>query len=168
MLLDVGAIAKGYATEQVTLAAISRGADHLLLSVGGNVRAIGYRNDLNEPWRVGIENPDDTVEDYLSILKIKDMSVVTSGTYERYYEVDGRRYHHIIDPVTLYPEDRYLSVSIVTHDSGLADILSTALYNMSLEDGLELIESIDQTDALWCMPDGSLQKSSGFADYQLP
>lgn len=165
MLLDVGAVAKGYATEQVTQAAIKRGADHMLLSVGGNVRAIGFRNENAEPWRVGIENPDDEIEEYLTIVKVSDLSVVTSGVYERYYEVDGQSYHHIIDPVTLFPENRYLSVSIVTHDSGLADVLSTALFNMSLEEGRQLIESLGQTEALWCMPDGSLQESSGFAKY---
>ena len=166
MLLDVGAIAKGYATEQVALAAVGRGEDHLLLSVGGNVRAIGYRNDKKEPWRAGIENPDDSAENYLAILNINDKSVVTSGIYERYYEVEGKQYHHIIDPETLFPENRYLSVSVVTHDSGLADVLSTALFNMSIEDGLELIESIGQTEALWCLPDGSLRESSGFAGFR--
>jgi len=165
MRLDVGAVAKGYATEQVTQAAIKRGADHLLLSVGGNVRAIGFRNDNAEPWRVGIENPDDQIEDYLTIVKVSDLSVVTSGVYERYYEVNGKSYHHIIDPDTLFPENRYLSVSIITHDSGLADILSTALFNMSLDEGKRLIESLGQTEALWCMPDGTLQESSGFAKY---
>jgi FAD:protein FMN transferase len=166
MRLDVGAVAKGYATEQVALAAISRGADHLLLSVGGNVRAIGYRNTADEYWRVGIEKPDATADDYLAIVKVKDLSVVTSGIYERYYVVDGKRYHHIIDPVTLFPENRYLSVTIITHDSGLADILSTALFNLSLEEGSKLIESIGQTEALWCLPDGTLKESSGFAAYR--
>jgi FAD:protein FMN transferase len=166
MLLDVGAVAKGYATEQVALAAMNRGADHLLLSVGGNVRAIGYRNNSNENWRVGIEKPDDTADGYLAIVSGHDLSVVTSGVYERYYIVDNKRYHHIIDPDTLFPENRYQSVSIITHDSGLADVLSTALFNMSVEDGSRLIASIGQTEALWCLPDGTLQESPGFAAYR--
>ena len=165
MLLDVGAIAKGYATEMAARAAKSRGIEHLLMSVGGNVRAIGYRNDANEVWRVGIENPDETTDEYLAIASIHDLSVVTSGVYERYYEVDGKRYHHVIDPETLFPEYRYLSVTILTEDSGLADALSTALFNMSYEEGLALIDSLENTEALWCFPDGSLKESPGFGKY---
>ncbi|NLA96485.1 MAG: FAD:protein FMN transferase [Clostridiaceae bacterium] len=163
MSLDVGAIAKGYAVEQAARAAEERGVKHLLISVGGNVRAIGARNDQGEPWRVGIENPDYTTDDYLAIVKADAISVVTSGVYERFYVVEGQSYHHIIDPDTLFPENRYLSVSIVTPDSGLADALSTALFNLDLEDGKKLIKSMEETEALWCMPDGSLVESDGFA-----
>jgi FAD:protein FMN transferase len=165
MRLDVGAIAKGYATEMAARAAMARGVKHLLMSVGGNVRAIGYRNDTNEVWRVGIENPEKADSDYLSIVSIHDLSVVTSGVYERYYEVNGKRYHHVIDPDTLFPENNYLSVTILTEDSGLADALSTALFNMSYEEGLALIESLGNTEALWCYPDGSLKESPGFSQY---
>ncbi|NLB27719.1 MAG: FAD:protein FMN transferase [Clostridiaceae bacterium] len=164
MSLDVGAIAKGYAVEQAARAAEERGVKHLLISVGGNVRAIGARNDQGEPWRVGIENPDYAADDYLAIVKADAVSVVTSGVYERFYMVGGKSYHHIIDPDTLFPENRYLSVSIVTPDSGLADVLSTALFNLDLEEGKKLIGSIEGTEALWCMPDGSLVESDGFAD----
>ncbi len=163
MRLDVGAIAKGYAVEQAARAAEERGVRHLLISVGGNVRAIGARNDQGEPWRVGIENPDHAIDDYLAIVRADAVSVVTSGVYERFYVVDGRSYHHIIDPDTLFPENRYLSVSIVTPDSGLADVLSTALFNLELETGKKLIQSLEETEALWCMPDGSLVQSGGFA-----
>ncbi len=163
MRLDVGAIAKGYAVEQAARAAEARGVKHLLISVGGNVRAIGARNDEGESWRVGIENPDHTAEDYLAIVRAADQSVVTSGVYERFYLVDGRSYHHIIDPDSLFPENRYLSVSIITPDSGLADVLSTALFNLDLEEGKRLIGGLEQTEALWCLPDGSLVESEGFA-----
>lgn len=162
MSLDVGAIAKGYATEMAARAAEGRGVRHLLLSIGGNVRAIGYRNEQNEPWRAGIENPADSSGDYLAIVNINDMSVVTSGSYERYFVVDGQRYHHIIDADTLYPENYFLSVSVITPDSGFADALSTALFCMEFDAGLSLVESLDNTEALWCMPDGSLRESSGF------
>ncbi|MFA5585215.1 MAG: FAD:protein FMN transferase [Saccharofermentanales bacterium] len=165
MSLDVGAVAKGYAVEQAALAVEGRGVGHLLISVGGNVRAIGARNDQGDPWHVGIENPDHTVADYLAILDIAGLSVVTSGVYERFYLVDGKAYHHIIDPDTLFPEDRYLSVSIVTPDSGMADVLSTALLNLDLEKGKALIEGLAGTEALWCLNDGELVQSSGFAGY---
>lgn len=163
MSLDVGAIAKGYATEQIALAAAKRGTRHLLMSVGGNVRAIGYRNEKGEYWRAGIENPTEESDEFLAILNIHDLSVVTSGSYERYYEVDGRRYHHIIDADTLFPEDDFLSVTVVTSDSGLADVLSTALFCMGFDEGLALVERLDQTEALWCFPDGTLIESSGFS-----
>ena len=165
MSLDVGAVAKGYAVEQAALAAEARGVKHLLISVGGSVRAIGGRDDRGEPWRGGSGYPDYAVDDYLAIVKADSLSVVTSGVYERFYLVDGKSYHHIIDPDTLFPENRYLSVSVITPDSGLADVLSTALFNLDLEEGKKLIESLDRTEALWCMPDGSLIESSGFSAF---
>ena len=163
--LDVGAVAKGYAVEQPALAAQARGVDHLLISVGGNVRAIGSRGD-GSPWRVGIDDPDPANDDYLAVLSLEGLSLVTSGVTERYFQVQGKRYHHIIDPDSLFPEDRYLSVSIVCSDSGLADLLSTALFNLDLEAGQELIEALEGTEALWCLPDGSLVRSSGFTAFE--
>lgn len=170
MLLDVGAIAKGYATEQAALLAEKRGEEHLLLSVGGNVRAIGARDSEGSPWRVGIENPfveKREEQPNLGVLGLREHSLVTSGLYERFYIVDGKRYHHIIDPVTLFPEERFMQVSVYTKDSGEADGLSTALFNSSLEDGLRLIESLPDTEAVWVLPDGSLKKSSGLEALEL-
>jgi thiamine biosynthesis lipoprotein len=161
MSLDVGAIAKGYAVEQAAQAAEKRGGKHLLISVGGNVRAIGYRSRKPESWRAGIENPVDPDNGFLAVLNIHDLSVATSGSYERYYEANGRRYHHIIDVDTLFPENNYLSVTVVTPDAGLADVLSTALFCLPYETGLGLLESFEQTEALWCLPDGSLLESPG-------
>ncbi len=169
MSLDVGAIAKGYATEQVARLAEARGETHLLISCGGNVRAIGARDESGDPWRVGIENPLDGEDQpaYITATNVIDGSLVTSGLYGRYYEVDGVRYHHIIDLVSLFPEDRFLSVSIYTHDSGLADILSTALYNSSIDEGKALVESLEGTEVLWILMDGSLVRSSGFASHEI-
>ncbi len=168
--LDVGAIAKGYATEQVARLAIERGEEQLLISCGGNVRAIGARTADGEPWRVGIEKPikrDDDESPNVTRTGLIDTSLVTSGLYGRYYTVDGTRYHHIIDPVTLFPEDRFLSVSILTADSGQADMLSTVLFNSSLEEGRALIESLPDTEALWILMDESIIRSSGFSDHEL-
>jgi thiamine biosynthesis lipoprotein len=115
---------------------------------------------------VGVENPDRTAEEaYVAILDVTDGAVVISGTYQRYYEVDGVRYHHIIDPDTLMPEDRYRSVAVVAADSGMGDAFSTALFNLDYEDGLALVENTDGVEALWVMPDGSLRHSSGFERY---
>lgn len=166
MLLDVGAIAKGYATEQVAKITMDQGYPNGLLSVGGNVRAIGSREETEKAWSVGIQNPDTDSEDpYLHILKMENMSLVSSGDYERYYTVDGKRYHHIIDPVTLMPSEYFTAVSVLTEDSGLADALSTTIFNMSFEDGLDMIEGLPNTEALWVMKDGTMKYSSHFQDY---
>ncbi len=163
MRLDVGAIAKGYATERVTQAAIDKGYTDFLLSVGGNVRAVGGKGKEKEPWNVGIQNPDKESEQHsIYALALNDLSLVASGDYERYYTVDGKEYHHIIDPDTLMPSEYFAAVSIICEDSGLADVLSTAVYNMPYEKGLALIESIEDAEALWIFNDESMKYSDGF------
>ena len=164
--LDVGAVAKGYACEQVCQQLMAEGLTGYVLNIGGNVRAIGA-NAGGTDWTVGLERPDGG-DGYLCRLGIQDLAVVTSGSYQRYYTVDGVRYHHIIDPETLYPENEYLSVSVICPDSGLADALSTALFNLSFDDGLALVESQPGTQALWVFADGTQKSSSGFADFVLP
>ena len=138
----------------------------MLLSVGGNVRAIGDKisdDGGHTPWAVGVQNPDLNADDQsVVVLDIKDKSLVTSGIYERYYTVDGKNYHHIINPDTLFPEHDYLSVSIVTKDSGVGDALSTAVFNMDLEAGKKFIEDYEGVEAMWILPDMSLVYSSGF------
>ena len=165
MSLDVGAVAKGYATERVAEIAYENGFKSGSISVGGNVRTLGPKADTGEAWNIGIQNPDSESNDkYLYILNLEDMSLVTSGVYERYYTVDGKQYHHIIDPDTLMPSDEYLSISIVTKDSGMADVLAKII-NMPYEDGLALIESIPDTEALWVFRNGEMKYSSHFEDY---
>ncbi len=158
--LDVGAIAKGYAAQKATEAMKNAGVGSMLLSVGGNVCSIGTRAD-GTGWKVGIQNPygDGT----MCAVQVSGQSVVTSGTYERYYTVDGKRYHHIIDPATLMPSTYYDSVTVVSSDSALADALTTGLFSMPIEEGLALIERLPDTEALWVLTDGSQQMSSGFS-----
>ncbi|HCL01237.1 MAG TPA: FAD:protein FMN transferase [Lachnoclostridium phytofermentans] len=163
MKLDVGAIAKGYATEQVCKIAEENGYKNFLISVGGNVRAVGKKGPKKELWSVGIQNPDRYSEQQsLFTLEITDLSLVASGDYERYYTVDGKRYHHIINPATLMPSEYFTSVSVICKDSGLADALSTTIYNMSFEEGKALIESLDDVEALWVFQDGELEYSENF------
>lgn len=164
MSLDVGAIAKGYAVEQAARTAEENGAASLLISVGGNVRSIGIRGD-GAFWRVGIQNPYEQDGKDITSVSLKDASLVTSGIYERFYIVNGKSYHHIIDPVTLYPADWFLSVSVLCPDSGLADALSTAVFNMPFEQGLALVESLPETEAVWVFPDKQVKYSSQFEKY---
>lgn len=160
MTLDVGAIAKGYAVEMVAQSMEKKGISGFILNVGGNVRAVGAKPD-GKGWTVGIEDPLGG-DDYISYLSLTGQSLVTSGSYQRYYYVDGTRYHHIIDPATLMPAEGFVSVSVLTPHSGHGDGLSTALFCMPIEDGLALIESISDTEAQWVFPDGSKRASSGW------
>ncbi|SHI02181.1 thiamine biosynthesis lipoprotein [Sporobacter termitidis DSM 10068] len=166
MRLDVGAVAKGYATEQTARYLEQKGVRRLLLSVGGNIRAIGNKLDQynrETPWVVGVRNPDrDSGQTELLSVRCTNEALVTSGGYERYFTVGGRQYHHIIDPETLMPSARFKAVTILCHDSGFADGLTTAVFNMPLTRGRALIDSLAGVEALWVLQDGTLVTSSGF------
>lgn len=153
--LNVGAIAKGYATEK----AIEGINGNYLLSVGGNVRVTGPKTDEGTPWIVGIQDPD-KLDSYCYKLAVTGGSVVTSGDYQRFYEVDGERYHHIIDPETLMPAAYYRSVTVFCEDSGRADALSTALFNLPLEKGKELAETAG-VEVLWIPVSGDVVMTDG-------
>lgn len=162
MKLDVGAVAKGYATECVAQSLEEQGITGYVLNVGGNIRTIGSKPD-GKPWDIGLENPQG--DDFLEYLQLNGQSIVTSGSYQRYYYVDGKRYHHIIHPDTLMPAEGFLSVSVICEDSGFGDVLSTALFCLPLEKGLELIESVPDTEALWVSQDGVKTASSGWKKF---
>lgn len=161
--LDVGAIAKGYAVEMIARGLEERGVTGYILNVGGNVRTIG-KKPSGATWTVGIEDPFGG-DGYIAYLSLSGESLVTSGSYQRYYVVDGKRYHHIIDPETLMPADGFVSVSVLTKDSALGDALSTALFCMTFEDGSALVESLDGVEAEWVFPNGDISVSSGWEKY---
>lgn len=154
--LDVGAIAKGWAVQRVAESAPSG----LLISVGGNVCATGPKTPEGSPWVIGIEDPQGG-ESYVHTLNISQGSVVTSGDYQRAYVVDGKLYHHIIDPETLQPSTLWRSVTVVGADSGIADALSTALFLLPQEEGQKLLEQYD-AQALWINSQGERFYSPGF------
>lgn len=165
MSLDVGSIGKGYAVQKTAEFAKEIGMENVLISVGGNISAVGTRED-GTPWRVGIQNPDLSSESaYVKKLDISDASLVTSGSYQRYYEVDGVKYCHIIDGDTLMPGDLFDSVSVVTTDSGKADALSTALFNMTLEEGQDFVKQQEDVAVMWILKDGSIVHSEGFLQF---
>ena len=153
--LDVGAVAKGWAAQRGAKSA----PKGLLISVGGNVCATGPKDEKGTPWVVGVQNP--AGDNYLHTIYVSDVSVVTSGDYQRCYAVDGVLYHHIIDPETLFPGTYWRSVTIVCADSGLADALSTALFLLPLEEGKQLAETCG-AEAMWVNADGSQYYTEGF------
>lgn len=157
--LDVGALAKGYAVQRMA----EKLPEGYLLSVGGNVVATGAKPD-GASWVIGIQDPDGGGEGYLCRVNLTRGAVVTSGDYQRYYVVDGKTYHHIIDPETLYPGDRWRAVTVISDDSGLGDALSTSLFLMTMEEGQTLLDRYG-AEAMWIQKDGTEYFSPGFRKY---
>ena len=156
--LDVGAIAKGWSVQR----AADNAPEGLLISVGGNVCATGPKDASGTPWVVGVQDPDGG-ENYLHTLYLTKGSMVTSGDYQRAYLVDGEIYHHIIDPDTLYPGNKWRAVTVVCPDSGLADALSTALFLLPQDAGQALLDQCG-SEAMWVDAEGNLYYSTGFED----
>ena len=144
--LDLGAFAKGYVTEEVGKYFESVGVTKYLINAGGNVK-VGESYKRGK-YNVGIEEPFNTSNIYKT-LSVENVSIVTSGSYQRYYEVDNKIYNHIINPKTLYPENFMKSVTVVTKNSAYADILSTYLFLLPIEDGIKLVNSLDGVEAIW-------------------
>ena len=161
--LDVGAAAKGYATEKAAQYLESDGAEGYVLNIGGNIRMIGAKPD-GSGWVTGIKDPQNPENILSERLLLKDTSCVTSGVYERYFTVDGVRYHHIIDPATLYPADFFASVTVITKDSGVADCLSTALFCLPYEQGIEMVKQFPGTEVIWFTADGERLSTPGAAE----
>ena len=166
--LDFGAIAKGYVASIIYQKLIKLGCDNFLVNLGGNVLSHGKKIQ-NEPWIIQIENPfNDKSLGYNEIIKLNETTVVTSGSYQRYFTYNDKAYSHIIDTSSGYPADIFTSVSIQApaHSSALADALSTALFCMGFEDGITLISKFEGIEALWILKDGSFKTTSGFGGRQ--
>ena len=157
MSLDLGAVAKGWATQRVA----ENAPTGLLISVGGNVCATGPKTAEGDPWIVGIQDPDGG--ENLHTIYVTGGAVVTSGDYQRVYYVEGKPYHHIIDPATRMPGEHWRSVTVVCADSGLADALSTALFLLPLEEGQALAAKCD-AQVLWVDGEGNEFMTPGFGE----
>ena len=164
MAIDFGGIAKGYTSSRLMEIFREYNVSSAMVSLGGNVQVLGTKTDGSD-WRVAVQNPDGT-DDYLGILAIKDKAVITSGGYERYFEEDGKTYHHIMDNETGKPADSDLiSVTIISKDGMLADGLSTALFVMGKEDALNYWrEHSEEFDAILVTKDGEITVTQGIAD----
>ena len=158
--VDLGAVAKGYAAQKVAESLRKAGLKSFILNAGGNVICGDAPRDGRTQWTVAVED----VDGFSTRLKLglKNQSIVTSGDYQRYYVVNDQRYHHLIDPATLYPAAHMRSVSIIHPDSGLADFLSTAAFMLPYEESRALIDSIPQAEATWLLPDGTEYSTEGF------
>ncbi|MBP8640369.1 MAG: FAD:protein FMN transferase [Oscillospiraceae bacterium] len=157
--LDLGAIAKGYIADKVKELLVSRGVERAIINLGGNVLCIGGKTDTSG-FEIGIQYPFS--DGSIASVSVSDLSVVTSGTYERYFEEDGKLYHHILDPQTGYPvENNLLSVSIIGESSCTCDALSTSCFALGKEAGTALIESMDGYYAVFITDDYKLYFTEG-------
>ena len=162
--LDLGGIAKGYAAEEVKKVVQEYDVEHAFVNLGGNVLVIGDKVD-GSPWKIGIQDPRAGRGNVMAVIDAVDLTIVTSGNYERYFKEDGKLYHHILDPQTGYPADNnLLSVSIISKNSFDADALSTAVYVMGLEKGMEFIESMENIDVMFITKELDVYLSSGLKE----
>lgn len=164
--LDLGFIAKGYIADRIKEYLVSQGVTSALINLGGNVLAIGSKPD-GSPFKVGVQEPFAPAGATAYTLPVTDQSVVSSGNYERYFEKDGRIYHHILDTETGYPVWNNLSEVTVLCDSSMeGDALSTACFILGAEKGMALIESLPDTEAIFITSDGEILRSGRFPSTQ--
>ena len=165
MMIDLGGIAKGYIADRIKEYMKERGIEHAILSFGGNIVTIGKKPDGTD-WKVGIQDIDKPTGEYMLVAANKGGSTVTSGIYERGFEIDGVRYHHLLNPKTGWPEQNELaSVTILSDSSMEGDALATAAFILGREKGLELIESFPGAEAVFIDRNRQVTYSSGAQKY---
>lgn len=162
--IDLGSVAKGYAVQVVGDMLVEEGVNSFLINAGGNVLVGDHHS--GDLFKIGLQDPNTTSGIY-NIVAGENIAVVTSGGYERYYEYEGVKYGHIIDPNTLFPANNNKSVTVVTDCSKKADGLALTLFVMNYEEGIEYLESFDNVEAIWYTMDDGIYKTEGFIDYEL-
>lgn len=159
--IDMGGIAKGFIADKLKEHLLSLGVEHGLIDLGGNILMFGGKPD-NSSFKIGIQKPFEQRNEILYYLKAKNLSVVSSGIYERYFYENDTLYHHILDPKTGFPvSNGLISVTILSENSTLGDALSTGCFVMGPEEGMNLINSLDNTEAVFIFEDYSSLLSSG-------
>lgn len=160
--IDLGAIAKGYIADRIKEYLVNEGVKSATINLGGNVLCIGEKPD-HTPFNIGIQKPFANRNELISLVGINDMSVVSSGIYERCFTANDKFYHHILNPSTGYPyETDLISVTIISKYSVDGDGLSTSCFALGLEDGMKLINSLEDTYAVFITSDYELHYSDGF------
>lgn len=160
--LDLGAIAKGYIADRLKDYLKENGVKHAIINLGGNVLTIGTKTD-GSPYNIGIQKPFDETGQPITSVKVANKSVVTTGTYQRYFEKKGKLYHHILDPSTGYPcENKLSSVTIITNSSLTADALSTTCFLLGYDEGMKLVNLLDNVDAVFITTDNKIHYSENF------
>ena len=164
MSLDVGAVAKGYATERIAEMLEELGESGYALNIGGNIRLVGGKITPFDtlPYEIDVTHPNKAVGGFIERVTVMNTSVVTSGDYERFFIHGGEKYHHIIDKDTLHPSTHFASVTVITRDSGLADALSTALFTLDYDTGRALVDSLDGVEAMWVTTEYEKLMTDGF------
>ena len=157
--LDLGGISKGYVTEIVGKYLEDNGIYSYIINAGGNVK-VGKAYD-KDSYVVGITDPN-SPSDIFTKINVNNLSIVTSGDYQRYCEINGKTYSHIINPITGYPSDYVRSVTVVSKDSAIADIYSTYLYLISVEDGKMITHNLSDVEAIWYIDEDNIVRSDGF------
>lgn len=158
MRIDLGGIAKGYAVDIGIDLLKKRGVAHALVTAGGDSRIVGDRR--GRPWTIGIRDPRQR-NDMVAVLPLTDTAISTSGDYERYFEADGVRYHHIINPKTGHSASEVRSVTILAPDATTTDGLSTGVFVLGLERGMALVESLRDVQAVIVDKQGQMHFSKG-------
>lgn len=165
MSIDLGAIAKGYAADQIAVYLRSEGFESAMIDLGGNILAMGTK-PKQDFWTIGIQNPASTRGETIGTLRVANKTVVSSGVYERFFLQDGVRYHHILNPFTGYPvSNNLLGVTIVTEHSIDADALSTTVFSMGLDKGLSFVEKLTGVEALFITDENIVYTTSGLKDH---
>jgi thiamine biosynthesis lipoprotein len=158
MSLDLGGIAKGYAADEVVKILTEAGIQRAVIDLGGNVYAHGSKSK-RQKWRIGVQNPLLSRGEYLTVEEVADKALVTSGVYERFFEENGIRYHHILDTKTGYPvASALLSVTIITANSTDADALSTSVFALGYEKSTALLSFFPDTEAVFVFDDDSMKR----------
>ncbi len=164
MVVDLGGIAKGYAVDEAVQVIKDHGIDHAIVDFGGDVYVLGGNPDGND-WRIGISTPEIGESGVVGRLFSSNMSVVSSGDYERYFIENDELYHHIIDPSTGYPTDNNLASVTVVSDTALeGDVLSTAVFVMGLEEGLDFINGLEGVEAVLITDAKEVYVTPGLSD----